>query len=324
MNDFEKRINLNFPLEILSKEICKNYNLGEFIKNELIKIGYEDYNYILTTNTGKYVVKVFSNLRTDEDCQNLADRASIPKKFNVSSPNIFDVNGKNLYIINLKNIKFRLIVMEYIDGKDFYTLNKLPTINDLKYIGRETAKLNKIQFEPPFIYDCWAIINFENEYNKNIKYVKDHEKELIEKAYKDFKLIDFSKLKYGFVHGDIIETNVICDKNRDLYFIDFSVSNYLPRIMDLAVTICDLCLDLNDIEKSKQRISTYLNSYEQVFPLSQYEKKCLSTMIKCHQAITVLETTKEKFENNNLSQENLKFLNKGKLGLKIIYNNELI
>ena len=98
MNDFEKRINLNFPLEILSKEICKNYNLGEFIKNELIKIGYEDYNYILTTNTGKYVVKVFSNLRTDEDCQNLADRASIPKKFNVSSPNIFDVNGKNLYI----------------------------------------------------------------------------------------------------------------------------------------------------------------------------------------------------------------------------------
>ena len=32
MNEFEKRINLNFPLEILSQEICKQYNLGKFIE----------------------------------------------------------------------------------------------------------------------------------------------------------------------------------------------------------------------------------------------------------------------------------------------------
>lgn len=44
MNEFEKRINLNFPLEILSQEICKQYNLGKFMDNQLIKIGYEDYN----------------------------------------------------------------------------------------------------------------------------------------------------------------------------------------------------------------------------------------------------------------------------------------
>lgn len=77
MNEFEKRINLNFPLKILSQEVCKQYNLGNFVDNQLIKIGYEDYNYILTTSEGKFVVKVFSILRTDKDCQNLAGRGSI-------------------------------------------------------------------------------------------------------------------------------------------------------------------------------------------------------------------------------------------------------
>lgn len=41
MSDFEKRINLNTPLENLSKVVCDKYNLGEFKSNKLIEIGYE-------------------------------------------------------------------------------------------------------------------------------------------------------------------------------------------------------------------------------------------------------------------------------------------
>ena len=321
---FEERINLNFPLEVLSKEVCKEYDLGTFVDNKLIEIGYEDYNYILTTSKGKYVVKVFSNLRTDEDCQNLADRGSVPNKFGFSCPKIYETSGKNLYITTLKNVKFRLLVMAYVNGKDFYTLDKLPTLNDLKYIGKETAKLNQIDFRPPFIYDRWAIINFEKEYNHNIKYIKDESKKLIDKAYQEFKSIDFTKLNYGYVPGDLIETNVLRDENKKLWFIDFSVANYLPRIIDLAVTICDLCLDLNDIKKTITRTNSYLSSYESIYPLSKYEKECLKTVIKCHQAITVLETTREQIEENNQLQENQRFLDKGKLGLKIVFSNNLI
>ncbi len=36
MNDFEKRIDLNFSLELLSKEVCNLYRLGDFISNKLI------------------------------------------------------------------------------------------------------------------------------------------------------------------------------------------------------------------------------------------------------------------------------------------------
>ena len=265
-----------------------------------------------------------SNLRSDEDCQNLADRGSVPRIYGFFCPNIYQVNGKNLYICTINNIKFRLLVMEYINGKDFFTLNELPTLDDLKKIAEETAKLNQIDFRPPFIYDRWAIINFEKEYKNNIKYIKGEYKELIDSVYDEFKTIDLSKLKYGYVHGDLIETNVMRDENKKLWFIDFSVANYFPRIIDLAVTICDLCLDLDNIQNTIIRTKTYLNSYESLYPLSDYERQCLKIILKCHQAITILETTREKIEENNCSDENQRFLEKGKKGLKIVFEKDII
>lgn len=126
------------------------------------------------------------------------------------------------------------------------------------------------------------------------------------------------------MHGDIIETNVIRDKQGKLFFIDFSVSNYLPRIVDLAVTICDLCLDLENIEMSKIRAEKFVKSYESVSPLSVYEKDCLMKFIVCHQAITILETIREKKLENNDSEENEIFLQKGKQGLRIVLEDNYI
>lgn len=325
MNNFDKRINLNVPLKDLSLIVCRQYNLGEFIDNKLIKIGYEDYNYILTTSKGKFVVKVFSNERTDEDCIHLAERASVPIKYELSCPKIYKVDNNALSIISLKDNKYRLIVMDYIEGKDFFTLRQLPNDDEIKLIAQELAKLNQIQYNPPFIYDKWAIINFAKEY-ENYKDILDKENQLeLEKIYQMFVNVDFSKLKYGYVHGDIIETNVIKENNgKSLYFIDFSVANYLPRIVDIAVTICDLCLNLDDVNVSKQRIKEFLSSYESISSLSKYEKECLKIFLLTHQANTILQTTKEKKILINDSQENESFLRKSKLGLKMMLSNYII
>ncbi len=145
MNSFEERINLKFPLEFLSKEICSAYNLGDFVSNKLIKIGYEDYNYILTTKKGKYVVKVFSNLRTDKDCQNLAGRCSIPSQHGVSCPKIYEINGKTLFVTTINNVKFRLLVMDFINGKDYFTLDELPK-GKVSVFGLSSEVLSHIKY----------------------------------------------------------------------------------------------------------------------------------------------------------------------------------
>ena len=319
MQQFNSRIQLNQSLDKLSKVVCEQYNLGEFVDNKLIEIGYEDYNYILTTSKGKFVVKVFSTERTTTDAQNLAQRASVAYQNGVSCPQIYKTQtGDILFVTSLAGVEYRLLVMEYIHGKDFFTLQQLPTQEHLELIAQELAKLNNIEYKPNFIYDKWAIVNFEKEYQKNINLVESEDVPLIDIAYNLFKSCDFSKLNYGFVHGDIIETNVIKSNNQKIYFIDFSVSNYLPKIVDLAVTICDLCLDMDNIEISKKRATKFIQDYEKISPLSNYDKQCLKKFIVCHQAITILETMREKKIENNQTQENEIFLQKGKRGLKIV------
>lgn len=325
MGEFEKRIGLNLPLEELSKQVCQEYDLGELIDNRLIEIGYEDYNFILTTHRGKFVVKVFSNERTNQDALELAKRASVAYESGVSSPKIYKTKDEKLLsFISLDNIEFRVLVMDYVNGKDFFSLKELPNENELELIASELAKLNNINYQPNFIYDKWAIVNFIKEYEKNIELVDEEDRPLIEKAFNAFKSCNFSRLQYGFVHGDIIETNVIKDNTGKLYFIDFSVSNYLPRIVDLAVTICDLCLDLDDVANSKTRAELFVKAYEEYSPLSQYEKDCLRKFIVCHQAITILETMREKKIENNQTEENEIFLQKGKQGLRIVLNDDSI
>lgn len=55
--EFKDRINLNTDLSTISRVICNEYDLGEYISNTIITVGYEDFNYILETTTGKYFIK---------------------------------------------------------------------------------------------------------------------------------------------------------------------------------------------------------------------------------------------------------------------------
>ncbi len=40
LQDFNKRIGLNTDLKNISEQICNKYNLGNFVSNKLITIGY--------------------------------------------------------------------------------------------------------------------------------------------------------------------------------------------------------------------------------------------------------------------------------------------
>lgn len=323
MNSFESRIDLDVPLEDLARVVCEKYKPGKFADCKIIEIGYEDFNFILRTKSERYVVKVFAKSRTDEDCKNLADRATIPSEYGFSCPKIFKVGKENLLKIKIKKTIYRLLVMEYIDGTDFFTLDTLPSGDELKMIGVEVAKLNQIQYKPPFIYDKWAIVNFEKEFENCKSLLANEEREKVTQVLQDMKKCDFSRLKYGFVHGDIIVTNIIRENSGKLFFIDFSVSNYLPRIVDLAVVIGDLCLDLEDFETSAKRTKFFLEAYESVDKLNEYEKQCLKVFIKAHQATSICNALREKVLEGNDSFENLTFLEKSGIALDLLMKKDL-
>lgn len=77
LEEFYERINLKSKLADLSKVICEKYNLGQYISEELILVGYEDFNFILSTSIGKFCVKIFNKDRTCEDVKKYIDRIEL-------------------------------------------------------------------------------------------------------------------------------------------------------------------------------------------------------------------------------------------------------
>ena len=314
LQDFNKRIGLNTDLKNISLEICKRYDLGDFISNELIEIGYEDYNYYLTTSRGKYCVKIFSNARTNEDVNNYLERIRAVANSNINAPKPLLINGNiNLSLEYQKN-NYEICVFEYIDGKNFFQLQENPSIDTIKELAKQTAMINNLDIKPNFIYDSWAIINFEEEYNKKREYVSPEYKEQFDRLLEELRKIDFDRLPKAFVHGDIISTNVMVDKDSKIWIIDFAVSNYLPRIIDLAVISCNMCLDNDSKERTYENISLLLSEYNKYNKLSEYELETFGTFYKVANAMHILQN-QYIIKTDGDSEENQYWLNEGIVGM---------
>lgn len=320
MDNFEERIAPNTDINELSRIICESFNLGNYVSKELINIGYEDYNFILATENGKYCVKIMSKMRSQEEIINYVSRIDAVSKSEVSSPKPLRVNDKVLHTINLGAEKYDIVVFEYINGKNYYQLETTPSIEELKKLADEVAKIHSIRLKPNFIYDSWAIINFEKEYNDKFQYLEETEKTEVESLLDSYRLIDFSKLPVAFVHGDVISTNLMKDQNDKLWIIDYAVSNYLPRITDLVIVACNLCLDKNSKENTVKNIQTFLQEYEIHNPLTKYENEVFDILYKVANAMHILQT-QFLSKNEGQSDENDYWYTEGKIGLS--YGNIL-
>lgn len=288
--EFAERINLNTELCNISKEICNQYNLGQYISDTIIEIGYEDFNYILETTSGKYCVKVFNKERTDKQCKQYVDRIKLVSTLDINTPKIYNEKNKDcLFTIKFKNTKYRLCVTEYIAGKSFYDLEIKPNSEEIKEIVRQMVNIHKLMQRPNYIYDEWTITNFKQELEDKAKYLDNKYLSYFEELKEKYKKIDIQKLPHCFIHGDIITSNIIKDENNKLWLIDFGVSNYLPRMIDLVVSACDLCLELEDIQKTASRIKMLIGEYEKYSKLTDYEKQVFPIFFDIVNAIGILQ-----------------------------------
>ena len=123
LQEFYDRINLKSDLSLLSKMICQKYNLGKYLSDEIILVGYEDFNSILTTDNGKYCVKIFNKERIFSDVKTYINRIKLANIVDIKTSKLYKRNNDILCEISLDNVTFRLCVFEYVDGKSFYDLS---------------------------------------------------------------------------------------------------------------------------------------------------------------------------------------------------------
>lgn len=315
-NDFQNRIDYDGDIKAVSQRICEDYNLGEFVSNKIVLLGYEDFNLILETSTGKYFVKIFANFRNLENCQRYIDIMVRAVDSGIATPKIFKSDHGFLHKIAIDKNELRLCVMEFIKGDNLYDLNEKIGFEEIKFLSRQASLINSIDLKPTFVYDSWAIVNFKAEFEKKSKYLSDLDLGLIKPLVAEFDNLNVEKLPHCFAHGDIINTNVMKDNNSNLFIIDFSVSNYYPRIQELAVLACNMFFDSENLENSNHNLEIALEEYQKQIKLTEQELNVLPTYIKFAHVMHLLSANYEKIVENNDSNENEYWLLLGRAGLE--------
>jgi len=309
---FQKRINYQGDLKPFLQKVCNDFDLGEYQSFAIIPIGYEDFNLKLTTNKGNFFVKMFAASRNEEGCQRCVNIINHTLENGVSEPKLYR-NGQE-FLRKVGND--RLIVMEYVNGKTFFELQAIPTTDEIKFIVKQAALINKTNLKPSFIYDHWAITSFLKEYAEKGKYLLRADNELIRPLVDLFSSLDIKSLPHSLAKGDIIKTNIMKDSDGKIYIVDFAVANWYPRIQELAVLLCDLFFDPRHTEDFAKTYNFVLSEYQKYIKLTPEEIKLLPTFVKFAHAMHVLLANYEKVVNGNSSAENEYFLNIGRVGLK--------
>ena len=334
-------------LESVLETIVSDYKFAPIKTYHVIETGYEDFNVYLETLNNKYVVKFFSNERTMDnithyikivDLITKQDYLNIPKVYRNSNGTLGKLvfNGKEIYYF----------VMEYINGKTIYDLDKdvdLRTIikivfDILKYncVNRELKDyLNSEEAKKFKQYDMWSYENFLKEYQDKKQYLTEEDNALIKPIVDYYEDMVNRYKKYGekfknmpvmppymSAHNDFISTNIILKDNKEPYYIDFSVSSVALNFVDIAIFGCDTVLKkgITPEEYAKYlRIISYILYRTHIMEYNLYP-----TAVSVQHAIHILIANYYKVHDHIDSTENDYFLNLGRMGIKYIGQQGLI
>ena len=199
--------------------------------------------------------------------------------------------------------------MEYINGSNMYELGRNLTLEEIKQVASQAAKINQIDFKINSYYDEWTITNFKREYERKYQLICKEDKDIVNPCYQEFIKLDLEALPKAYIHGDIINTNLIKD-DKKIWLIDFSTVNYLPRIIELVVIAYGICI-YDNREDSIKRLNYFLNQYHQQNKITQLELEVFSIVLNAMGAMSVMQASYIKANNKNF-EENQYFLDKGK------------
>ncbi len=281
-NIFESRLGSGVDVEGLISRISVFYKLGSVHSFRAIEIGFEDFNVILETGTGKWFVKIFSIERSAADVRRYVNIVEKVIEGGVSHPRL----RGNPLLFHSQDYNLYAVCMDYVEGNSFYKRSG-PSAFELDKIMEQAVLLHAIDYKPAYIFDSWAVPNIDLLYGKVDSVQLGVLKPLIHKIISDYHQIDIERLSTCFVHGDIIKSNVIMSAGVP-YIVDFSCANTYPKIQELAVIAANL-LAKTKHETFNERVNYVIKSYIKAGGiLSTYEKKSTLPYAKAAVAMELL------------------------------------
>lgn len=310
------RLNYNGGLDPVVKRLSSAYQIGEPTDFYVIEMGYEDCNVIVNTPDGKYVAKIFSKVRTPEDIIRYATIMEKAVEAGVNHPPLIKTTDGNVVYTDTQADGISMVLMQFIKGQSFLELNRAPNQAEFQQVLEQAAKINRIDFRPPYLFDSWAIPNIQVMFDKVKEFIKPEDISLVEQAMAKYTEIPVDDLPHGFVHGDFTKANVLKGDDEKIYILDFSVTNWYPRIQELAVITANLLHDVNNPMTLKEKCEMVADEYSKLNPLTPDERAHLYAYTLAGVAMEFMGAQQEKYINGNDSEETDYWLELGREGLR--------
>ncbi|MDO8503884.1 MAG: phosphotransferase [bacterium] len=309
------RLNYTGSLEPVIKRLCGAYQIGEPTDFSVFELGYEDCNVLVVTGDKKYVAKIFSKGRSDDDIKGYVGRIEKVLEAGVNHPPLLTTtSGKTVYVDQEAN-RISMVLMQFVEGSSFYQPGRAPNSEELQRITEQAAKINSIDYHPELVYDSWAIPNIHDMFDRVKQFIEPDDLELVKEAISQYDQIPVSTLPYCFVHGDFTKLNVIKGDGGKMYILDFSVSNWYPRIQELAVIAANLLHDEKDDLSLAERCNRVADAYSKAGQLTEDERRYLLPYALAGIAMEFMGAIQEKYINGNDTEETKHWHNLGRNGL---------
>ena len=297
------RIGKEINIHKLSNYICTIYDIGNYITNKIIDVGCDDFSFYLLTDNAKYVVKIFNKRKTKEDIKNFVKIYELLIKNKVKTPKIIKSKENNLISNTIfEGININLCIFECIEGKDLYSLNKKISKDDIDKLVKLIVLLHSIKNKHEIQYDDYSFMKLESNFEKKKSILPNWLRKDISLFLEEYNKINFKNLPICFIHTDLASTNIIKDKENQLWMIDYISSGTGYRILDIVVCINRCIFDYTDIEYSLKMEKYFLDKYQEFIELEQYELSILNILKKANAySCFILEYSKIK---ENQTKEN--------------------
>jgi homoserine kinase type II len=257
--------------------LLAHYSLGELGTHEGIGAGIENTNYFVDTQSGRYVLTLFERLNFKqlpfylEFMRHLARRdLPVPRpQENRSGSLMSELKGKPCAIVSRINGRW----LERPSEAQCATIGAL--LASMHHAGTDFTL-----FQPNLRGLGW----WKNTLPQIEPYVDDTTFDLLaeEVIHQDTfqRNPDFERLPQGPVHADLFRDNVLWDGETVGGVIDFYFAGCTLWLYDLAVTMNDWCVDLDDGAWDRSRALALIEAYHAARPLNNIEHASWRTVLR--------------------------------------------
>jgi len=257
--------------------LLTHYSLGTMVAHEGIAAGIENTNYFVDTQAGRYVLTLFERLTFKqlpfylELMRHLAQRdLPVPQpQENGSGTLVSELKGKPCAIVSRVNGRWL----------------SHPSEQQCAVIGTLLARLHKAASDfPHFQPNLRGLGWWKSTVPQLEAFVDDATFELLaeEVIQQDTfaRNPDFEQMPQGPVHADLFRDNVLWNGDNVGGVIDFYFAGCTLWLFDLAVTMNDWCVDLEDGSWDRPRALAMIEAYHAQRPLDERERASWRTVLR--------------------------------------------